>query len=293
MPVRDPLAQLDAGPIFVVGAARSGTTWVYDILTAHPKVAGAYETWLFTMNQGVGSLFGPAHFPSRHSGLGRSYSREVVLREVRQFTARLLALRLGADHRFLVEKSPSHVMTMPLIQEIYPEARFIHVLRDGRDVCVSVRQAARSWAPRWRESFGRSVYTSAWAWKQTIRRTRLDGPGLGEALLEIRFEDLKADPIAGIARLFDHCRIPWERELLDQIAAETDFEANFRSSESGFRRGGRVGDWRSRLSVLDRLVFHAAAGATLIETGYETSWRWVVGWRGDRRPIAEGSANGR
>ena len=276
MPVRDPLARLESGPIFVVGAARSGTTWVYDILTAHSQVAGAYETWLFTMNQGVGNLFGPAHYPPGHSGLGRSYPREQVVREVREFTARLLAQRLGPAHRFLVEKSPSHVMTMPLIQEIYPDARFVHVLRDGRDVCVSVRQAAKSWAPRWRESFGRSVYTSAWAWKQTIRRTLRDGPGLGEALLEIRFEDLKADPIAGIARLFDHCRIPWERELLDQIATKTDFEANYRSSESDFRRGGRVGDWRSRFTLIDRLVFNLAAGATLIDTHYEANRRWVL-----------------
>lgn len=276
MPVRDPLARLESGPIFVVGAARSGTTWVYDILTAHPKVAGAYETWLFTMNQGIGNLFGPAHYPAGHSGLGRSIGREELVREVRQFTAGLLARGLGAEHRFLVEKSPSHVMTMPLIQEIFPGARFVHVLRDGRDVCVSVRQAARSWAPRWRESFGRSVYTSAHAWKHTIRRTRRDGPGLGEAFLEVRFEELKAEPITGIARLFDHCRVPWERELLERIAMKTDFAANYRSSESSFRRGGRVGDWRSRFTLIDRLIFDLAAGATLIDTGYEASHRWVL-----------------
>jgi hypothetical protein len=282
MSVHDPLSRFDSGPIFVVGAARSGTTWVYDILTAHPKVAGVYETWLFTMNQGVGNLFGPGHYPPGHSGLGRSFPRQELVGEVRQFAGNLLARRLGPDHRFLVEKSPSHVMTMPLIQEIFPEARFLHVLRDGRDVSVSVRQAAKSWAPRWRESFGRSVYTSAWAWKQTIRRTRRDRPGLGEAFLEIRYEDLKADPIAGIARLFDHCRIPWERALLDQIAAKTDFEANYRSSESNFRRAGRVGDWRSRFTLIDRLAFNLAAGATLIDTGYEADRRWVLpfdGWQ--------------
>jgi hypothetical protein len=276
MTQEDPLARLESGPIFVVGAARSGTTWVYDILSSHPKVAGAYETWLFTMQQGVGNLFGPAHFPPGNSGLGRSFQREDVVREVRGFAGSLLAKSLGPGHRFLVEKSPSHVMTMPLIQEILPDARFIHVLRDGRDVSVSVRQAARTWAPKWRETFGRSIASSAWAWKQTIRRTRRDGPELGEALLEIRFEDLKADPLSGIARLLDHCRIPWQPELPEQIAARTDFDSNYRSSESRFRRGGRVGDWRTRFSLIDRLVFSLAAGDTLIQTGYEPDRRWVL-----------------
>jgi hypothetical protein len=249
---------------------------VYDILTSHPKVAGAYETWLFTMHQGVGNLFGPAHFPKGNSGLGRSFQREDVIREARQLVASLLALRLGPDHRFLVEKSPSHVMTMPLIREILPNARFIHVLRDGRDVSVSVRQAARTWAPKWRETFGRSIASSAWAWKQTIRRTRRDGPTLGEALLEIRFEELKADPLSSMARLLDHCRIPWEPELLDQVAARTDFDMNYHSSESHFRRGGRVGDWRTHFNLIDRLIFSLAAGDTLIEAGYEPDRRWVL-----------------
>jgi Sulfotransferase family len=280
--VKDPLAQLESGPVFIVGAARSGTTWIYDMLTSHPLVAGAYETWLFTMNQGVGSLFGPAHFPPGHSGLGRSFTRDVVVQGVREFVTTLLARGLEPQHRFLVEKSPSHVMTMPLIREILPEARFVHVLRDGRDVSVSVRAAARTWAPRWRETFGRSIQASAWAWKQTIRRVRRDGPGLGDCLLEMRYEDIKADPTSGLARLFDHCRVPWDRELLDQIVSRTDFDTHYHSSESGFRRGGRVGDWRTHFSVLDRLVFNLTAGDTLIDTGYEPDRRWVFSRAGPR-----------
>lgn len=274
--MKDTFGSLEAGPIFIVGAARSGTTWVYDMLASHPQVAGAYETWLFTMNQGVGALFGPAHFPPGHSGLGRSFTRPQVVEAARTFASTLLAQRLGPDHRFLVEKSPSHVMTMPLIREILPEARFIHVLRDGRDVSVSVRAAAHSWAPRWRESFGRSVRASAWAWKQTIRRVRRDGPGLGECLLEIRYEELKADPQRGIARLFDHARVPWDPAVIDQVAARTDFDANYRSSETGFRRRGRVGDWRTRLNLFDRLIFNLTAGDTLIDTGYEADRGWVL-----------------
>jgi len=272
----DPLAQLESGPVFVVGAARSGTTWLYDILTCHPLVAGAYETWLFTDNQGVGSLLGPAHFPPGHSGLGRTISRDLVLRAVHDMVSTLLAQPLGENHRFLVEKSPSHVFSMPLILELLPSARFVHVLRDGRDVAVSVRAAAKAWAPRWRKSFGRSIRASASAWKETIRCAWRDGGILGDALLEVRYEALKADPVSGIARVLDHCQIPWDQALVDHIAARTDFDTNFRASESGFRRGGRVGDWRTRLNLIQRVVFDRVAGGTLIETGYELDRRWVL-----------------
>src|SRR5437667_9309955 len=139
------LNQVAQAPIFVVGVSRSGTTWVYDILTAHPQVAGILESWLFSTVNGVGSLFSSAHWPHRSVGLGRLLNREALLEYVRDFVARLMQHALGPQHRYLVEKSPPHLYTISLISELFPKARFIHVIRDGRDVCVSIRAATLSW----------------------------------------------------------------------------------------------------------------------------------------------------
>ncbi len=272
---RDPLRQLASGPVFVVGAARSGTTWVYDILTFPEEVAGVYESWMFTRDRGVGALLATERSLSGRSGLGRCFERQAVLQEVRSFVSDLLAVKLEPHHRFLVEKSPSHIFSMPLIHEVLPTARFIHVLRDGRDVSVSVRQAAKSWVPQWRQTFGRSTYTSGRAWKAAVRRAREDGALLGDSFLEVRYEDLKADPISTCARLFQFCQIPADRLLLEKVVAATDFDRNYRPSETGFRRGGRVGDWKSSFSLADALIFNLAAGEALIEAGYETSRRWL------------------
>lgn len=276
METRNPIDQLIAPPIFVVGAARSGTTWVYDILTSHPEVAGVYESWLFTRNNGLGSLFTEAHWPPNRSGLSRLLERQVLLDETRVFADRVLSKAIEPNHRFLVEKSPSHLYVMELIHELYPGSRFINVLRDGRDVSVSVRSAARSWVPQWRQTFGRSISASARAWSHAVRHARCVGEKLGDLYHELRYEQIKQDPIGSYCQLFDFCNIPYDEELLQQIFEATDFATNYKPGENRFRRGGRIGDWRTHFTVLDAIRFNQAAGARLVETGYEKN-RWWVG----------------
>ncbi len=275
METRNPIDQLAEPPIFVVGAARSGTTWVYDILTSHPQVAGVHESWLFTRAHGLGSLFTEAHWPPNRSGLSGLLERQVLLDETRVFADRLLSEAIGPTHRFLVEKSPSHLYVMKLIHELYPGSRFVNVLRDGRDVSVSVRSAAKSWVPEWSQTFGRSITASARVWSQAVRHTRRAGAELGDLYHEVRYEQIKQDPISSYSQLFDFCNIPYDEGLLQQIFETTDFVANYTPGEDRRRRGGRVGDWRTHFSILDAIRFNRAAGARLVETGYEKNQRWI------------------
>jgi hypothetical protein len=290
----DHFEQLKAGPIFIVGAARSGTTWVYDIMTAHPAVAGVYESWLFTPRDGVQSLFTPAHWPPGDSGLGRLLSREDLLAHTRQLTRSLLSRSIQPGHRFLVEKSPNHLFAMDFIQELFPDARFIHVLRDGRDVCVSVRAAAKSWGRQWQKSFGASVRSSARAWRDAVTRAHQDGARLNDHFLEIRYEDIHRDPRTAYIRLFDFCGIPYDESLLEDIFTATDFRNNFQADDAAFRRGGRTGDWRSYFSLRDAYMFHKQAGRKLMELGYEfrRHW-WLRQFRPQRRlrPAQDGPAS--
>ncbi|MDW7759177.1 MAG: sulfotransferase [Acidobacteriota bacterium] len=271
-----PLSRLAAGPIFIVGAARSGTTWVYDIFNAHPKVAGVFESWLFTPKDGLGSLFTEAHWPPKFSGLGRLLRREELVRHAREFAETILGHAVGDEHRYLVEKSPSHLFHIPFIGEIFPASRFIHVVRDGRDVAVSVLDAAASWVPIWKSSFGRSIASSAKAWGDAVRRAQRYGRELGpDRFLEIRYETLRNDPLSQFREMFDFCGIPYDDALLKIIEDKTDFSKNYRGGAGKFRRGGRAGDWKTTFSRKDALVFQAVAGTLLIELGYEHSMDWV------------------
>lgn len=270
----DRFSQLAAPPIFVVGAARSGTTWVYDILTAHPQVAGLYESWLFTPAHGLGALFTSMHWADKPTGLGRVLSRAALLETTRLTATDLMSHALFPEHRYLVEKSPSHIFAIELINEIFPAARFIHVIRDGRDVAVSVRAASRSWMPSWRNTFGNSIRTSSQTWKNSVQRGREQGQRLGDRYLEVRYEQIKQEPIASYRRMFDFCGILYDDSVLQQIYEKTDFERNYIPNEQGFRRGGRISDWRSHFGLRDANIFKSVAGDTLIELGYEPDQSW-------------------
>jgi hypothetical protein len=292
-----PLAQLSADPIFVVGRFRSGTTWVYDILTAHPDAAGAFESWLFTGVCGVAALFSPANFNHDVERFGRTYrlgqliTRERLIEDVRALVSRWLGEALEPHHRFLIEKTPSHYETMGLIAELFPRARFVHVLRDGRDVAVSARAAAESWG---QGHFRGSIRSVAADWERVVQTTRRHGASLGDAFMEIRFEDLKAAPHDGIRELFDFCSMPYDDALVSQIVEETAFGARGQAGETSFRRRGEAGEWRQRLSVLDRMRFERASHGFLVQTGYARNrWWWLTSgarWRRDRTGVNGKSA---
>ncbi len=279
----DKFAQLKGGPIFIIGAARSGTTWVYDIFNAHPEVAGVYESWLFTSNNGIGSLFTEAHWPPRHSGLSRLLTREELVSDVREFMQTIMSHAIEEQDRYLVEKSPSHLYSIPLIREVFPEARFVHVIRDGRDVVVSVRAAAKSWVPGWKKSFGSSLARATLSWQNAIKKARGYLVELGpDRYIEVRYEEIKADPMAAYRKLFDFGGIAYDDAMLDSIYQATDFELNFEPGEDKFRRAGRTGDWRSRFSIVTAAMFDAIAGPTLIDLGYEADRRWIFNFRRKR-----------
>ncbi len=266
--------QLASDPVFIVGPARSGTTWTYDILTAHPQVAGVYESWLFTPQNGIGSLFTAAHYPARNSGLGRLIDRQEVVDLAREMVKEIMGRVIEPHHRLLVEKSPNHIYAVALIREIFPQAKFIHLLRDGRDVYVSVRAAAKSWSPGWQNSFGRSTATAARAWRGEVERAQTASQLLGPDFLSVRYEELHAEPIAGIQRLYDFCSLPYDEALLNTIFETTDFKKNYKGGETKFRRGGRVGDWRKQFTLWDALIYNLIAGQTLIDLGYEKNRFW-------------------
>lgn len=270
-----PLDQLSQGPIFVVGLARSGTSWVHKILRSHPLVAGVFESGLFDTPQGVAALLGTKYWGSDQNSMAQLLTREDMARELELFAGRILGRRLKPHHRFLVEKTPGHLWMVPVIGEVFPAARFVHVLRDGRDVYVSVRAARRSWARQWanRNSL---LPVHAHRWKQAIRHMSRVAPSLGDRFLEVRYEEIRADPFGSYKTMYDFCGIPYDDELLARIHKATDFETRYRPDEAAFKRGGRVGDWRTHLNFVEGAVFNLVAGKALIEAGYERDRAWAA-----------------
>lgn len=248
-----------------------------------------FESFLFG-EAGLGGFASSMHWrpPAGGGAVGELVGRERAIADLRTLAAQWLGAALEPHHRFLVEKTPSHLYAVDFISQVFPEATFVHVLRDGRDVVVSWSAAATGWASWWRpalldvDTAGLAVrvqlpigplYTRARAWRGCVDRMRILGERLGPRLHEVRYEDLRADPLAGTRRLLDFCGMPYDDDLVGRAVEATDL-GRLDHGEGKFRGAGRTGDWQRRFGLLERLAFDRAAGGALLATGYERSRLW-------------------
>jgi hypothetical protein len=264
--------QLAAPPVFVVGVPRSGTTWVGDIFAAHPLVSYVHESAL--VSHGLAHLFADLHFPGEYSGLGFTISRAELIALTAELARRIWSRKIQPQHRFFVEKSPKHLLHMPLIREMVPGAKFILLVRDGRDVCVSMRSASNSWAPEWKGEMGRNMAELAKSWNLWMRTGLRDAAMISDDVLLVRYEEVHAEPFRAYRRLFDFVGVPYDEAQLQAVFARTDFKRNHKGGENEFRRQGKVGNWRRRFSPMDTLQFKREAGDLLIDLGYAGNHRW-------------------
>lgn len=286
----DPFERLEAPPVFVVGHHRSGTTWVYDLLTHPATVAGVFESWLFTTDYGLGGLLHWGHWEEgliaerervfgTRAGVGALASLDEVVDACGAIARRFLGRAIGPEHRYLVEKSPDHLQAALAIRHVFPDARFINVIRDGRDVAVSMRAAGR-WSPGAMSRNVTSVRATAQRWSASLRIAERVAAELGSAYREVSYEELQADPRTTLRELFAFCGFELADDAVDAAVDAADFSRHERTGDDHFRRGGRVGDWRTSLSLTERLVFERTAGSQLRARGYADSRWW---WRASRR----------
>ena len=275
-------AETSLTPIFVVGVPRSGTTWVQRLLAAHADAFPLLETYMFSGRVGLGAFFRPV--PPAHGddapapappGLGRLFTRKELVDEVRDIAGRWLRAGVPTGTRYVVEKSPWHLHELGLIAEILPEARFVNVVRDGRDVAVSLIEARRSWSGFGADDTEAVLVEAARSWNTGLALAAAAAPALGDRLLDLRYEHLRAEPVSACAALYAHCGMVATASELDDALAVTDIERGERPSGAGLPiRAGRVGEWRERFGIRDARRFERIAGGTLVDTGYELDRRW-------------------
>ena len=229
---------IDARPIFVVGSLHSGANWVFQFLTSHPDVAGVKDSWAL-------------YDARRNIDLVRS-------------TGDSLIDRVGSGSHVAI-KSPPNVFMIDEIAAAWPEARFIHVLRDGRDVVVRVRLSRQRPEERTSQLFGLTIHEAAAGWARATEAGLDAEDHLGERGLTLRFEDVIKDRRRAGAKLFTHCEIPWDEALIEDIL-ERD--------EGRLSRPEDVEAWRTFFSVYRAFRFDRVAGRTLHRAGYERDPKW-------------------
>ena len=240
----------DTPIFFLVGAPRSGTTALANALSAHREVLCHHELRVVEWAVGSATLAatGRAIIPGRPNDFRRALHAGAPL------LRRLLADRGAAEGKRVVgEKYPPDSLRVGHLRAALPDARFIFLLRDGRDVVSSVRSTSLQ-RRTWRRGARRSTVSEAASDWVGFTQAAADGlADAGDLALTIRYEDIEADPSDAASRL----------EGFLGVGACSDF----RAALSGYRSRRT---WRATLTPEEQAEFraHPTAEALLARFGY-------------------------
>ncbi|MEY2423213.1 MAG: hypothetical protein QOI95_3280 [Acidimicrobiaceae bacterium] len=268
----------------IIGSGRSGTTLLRSMLDSHPDVAVPGESnWLGRVVRirrrleagGVLDVDGftrvlanPAYEfrtrwqlePLEARNAVEAASAGTVADAVRAVYA---AYARGKGKLRYGEKMPGFARSVDALGAMLPELRFIHLVRDGRDVALSYLDVP----------FGpTTIGDGAIWWRKQVMAARAAGTRIGAArYLELRYEDLVDDPPQTLHRMCRFLELDYNEAMLDYTARADELLDTVRSeAHSGLRRPPTPGlrDWRSTLAPGEVALFEAIAGDALDEFGY-------------------------
>jgi hypothetical protein len=281
--------------IFLLGAPRSGTTWLQELLAQHPAIASSQETKLY--HEFINPMWTswkrqPLEDEDRwrrlrFTGLGCILTEEEFVAMARMFAEsvyeRVLALKPGS--RIILDKDPPNNRYVELLISLFPEGKFVHLIRDGREVAASLVDAHRGWGESWAP---RTVASAARIWREHVEGARTARKG--RLYTEVRFEDLKGDPTNTLRELLICLGLPCSEglvtEMISKVDRATEEDAPLRRlvwngeavrrgytlSEPGGFSGGQRPNWRA-WSRRERVRFEVVSGSLLSELNYGLSER--------------------
>lgn len=272
-------------PVFVIGCPRSGTTLLTLMLSSHSRIAIPPETRflleVFRQRHDFGDLtvrrnrrrLGRALTRTRgtkfrHLGLDRKQVRRAVVA-----SQPTMGSAIGAVYRTYArsqdkprwgDKRPSYVRNVDVLRELWPDAQFVHLVRDGRDCVASLTQMR--WWPH-------GIYGAVATWVHSVdlaRRAQRRLPA--DAFLEVRYEDLVADPRAQLERLCAFLGEEFEETMLQPHLLAEELPPRQRDhwhSNTRQKVGtGRVGTHQRVLAAAEVALVEHVAGSRLRMLGY-------------------------
>jgi hypothetical protein len=297
---------------FIFGHARSGTTLLTRLARLHPEVHCNYQAHFFTRQPLLKSL---VNTPEAEEWLTRKSNRwnqggdlsSLVLRASADFILERDAAREGK--MIVGDKSPSstiHGQAVRDMNAVYPDAKLVYIVRDGRDVLISERfrnfvEESKFLSREDRQMItdlrkdqsqftngSRSIFTEsvirrvAKGWAANLNEIENEGRRLyGEQYLGIRYEDLLAAPFEEMSRIWKFLGVKnVEGSLVGQIKAEMSsnpdeqWQAERNEGIASFLPKGQAGNWSRLFTEKDKALFKEVAGEMLIKWGYEKNNDW-------------------
>lgn len=274
----------DNSPIFLVGVHRSGTTLLRFMLSSHPNI------YIPPESDFIPHFFGRAPFEELSRQRVSSILDEIFskYRFVKEWACprpdadeffQMLTTRTPADFLNTLytmyaqqngasrwgDKTPIYANYMDLIHQVFPQAKFVHIIRDGRDVALSMLD-------KWEQTkYHVDIFYAARSWVRRIQGARASGAKLGSNhYYELRYKNLVQTPERELKALCKFLREEYVLEMarphkLGRKHIQPDgFHAAVRQPPST----SRIGRWQQEMPQPDRRLFQRVAGDLLAELGY-------------------------
>lgn len=263
--------------LFLVGAPRSGTTWLQILLGDHAGIATTRETHLFDLY------------------LARMYQRWLFEEQADEADGLRVLLKPGefdawcrsfastvfdriAEHNpsasVLLEKTPGHLAEHKLIKRLFPESKFLHIVRDPRAVVASLLAAGKQpwgfWAPK-------DPSGAAQLWLDCARIAKDELRGYGDDCREVRYEELSQDTNSVLCSIHEWMDLPVKP--IEDLSKYSIAELNARSQEGSrtnpkwenrtrFFRKGAVQGWKDELTRQQVTQVEQICGDVMQAYGY-------------------------
>jgi hypothetical protein len=271
-------------PVLVLGVRRSGTTLLRVMLDRHSELAVPDESY-FVPQLADRHLrhVEPDEFVDDLRRIDTLADWDVPLDKVRARLTERMPIGTAIATVYAVyaaergkarwgDKTPMYMQNLRLLGRLFPDALFVHLVRDGRDAALSYLSMPKglmteTWMqPRDTAGFGCQ-------WRTEVKAARRLGRRVGgERYLEVRYEDLVGDVESVLRRISEFARLPYEPTMTG-YAGNVDVSA--KPHQQSLRRPPTAGlrDWRVQMSPEDIGAFDQVAGDLLAELGYETHER--------------------
>ncbi|MGA7291960.1 MAG: sulfotransferase [Terriglobales bacterium] len=276
-------------PVFVMGCHRSGTNLLYDMLLSSGGFA-IYRGFL-----PIYKILIP-----RFGSMGNRANRENILAtwlrskgfrrtglDAHQLSARILnECRSGGDFIRIVMNTiaenqqvqrwavydPDNVLHVERVKRDIPNALFVHIIRDGRDIALSLKKMGGFTPLPWDRGQTDSLVATSLYWKWMVHQGRAHGRKFPADYIEIRYEDLVTSPHETLGRLgifLDH-DLEYDRIQRTGLGRLSETNSSFRE-EGGRGKLNPLGRWKERLAQTDVAAIEGTVGDCLEENGYELS----------------------
>jgi Sulfotransferase family len=286
------------GPMpVVVGCPRSGTTLLAVMLDSHPQIAMPPETAflpelrLLTAKESAAlrrdfflllttDRWGVSNWNDIGIDKDAYWRKLCALRDFSVTGGLRLLYGMYADRldkRLFGEKTPADTACMPQIEAYLPEARFIHIIRDPRDVVLSLR----------RTSVGRSFEETSQIWVDYVSSARASATQVGH-YHEVRYEDLVLNPDGELRRICNFLELDYSSQMLEYRSSGArhighlrdrpvpggtvvphEMRAALHENLTKPPKEDRVGSWRREMDPRDRATVEAVAAPLMKEVDYD------------------------